>query len=42
MLEKYECLSCGGPAKGEFCEFCLNEEISDNDERVQREDSCDS
>ena len=21
-----KCVSCGGPSRGDFCEFCLNEE----------------
>jgi len=30
-VEKYyakdqKCVSCGNPSKGDFCEFCLNEE----------------
>jgi len=24
--EPQKCVSCGGPAKSDFCEFCLNEE----------------
>jgi hypothetical protein len=24
--ETEECVSCGGPANNDFCEFCLNEE----------------
>jgi hypothetical protein len=24
--ESQKCVSCGGPAKSDFCEFCLNEE----------------
>lgn len=25
-----KCVSCGNPSKGDFCEFCLNEEIKND------------